>query len=75
MDRATFAREKESLVIIKYKASERKVDLYDIEDGLTLMNVILKNQDGKMTAIDIYIGAERNGFSVWAIQKAWTSRE
>ena len=49
--------------MIKYEASERKVDLYDIGDGLTLMNVILKNQDGKMTAIDTYIGAERNGFS------------
>jgi len=34
----------------KYKASERKVDLYDIGDGLTLMNVIIKNQDGKMAS-------------------------
>ena len=32
--------------MIKYKTSERKVDLYDIGNGLTLMNVILKNQDG-----------------------------
>lgn len=45
------------------KAGERKVDLYDIGNGLTLMNTILKNQDGKMTAIDTYIGTERNGFS------------
>ena len=49
--------------MIKYKASECKVDLYDIGDGLTLMNVIPKNQDGKMMAIDTYIGAERNGLS------------
>ena len=49
--------------MIKYKTSERKVDLYDIGNGLTLMNVILKNQDGKMMSIDTYIGAERNGFS------------
>ena len=28
--------------MIKYKTTERKVDLYDIGDGLTLMNVILK---------------------------------
>ncbi|MGN0276691.1 MAG: hypothetical protein ACI4CZ_05805 [Hominisplanchenecus sp.] len=49
--------------MIKYKATERKVDLYDIGDGLTLMNVILKNQDGRMMSIDTYIGAERNGFS------------
>ena len=49
--------------MIKYKTTERKVDLYDIGDGLTLMNVILKNQDGRMRSIDTYIGAERNGFS------------
>ena len=49
--------------MIKYKVTERKVDLYDIEDGLTLMNIILKNKDGKMMAIDTYIGTDRNGFS------------
>ena len=49
--------------MIKYKTSERKVDLYDIGDGLTLMNVILKNEDGKMRSIDTYIGTDRNGFS------------
>ena len=49
--------------MIKYKTTERKVDLYDIGDGLTLMNVILKNKDGRMRSIDTYIGAERNGFS------------
>lgn len=49
--------------MIKYKTTERKVDLYDIGDGLTLMNVILKNQDGRMRSIDTYIGAEGNGFS------------
>lgn len=47
----------------KCKASERKVDLYNIGDGLTLMNIILKDQDGKMMSIDTYIGADRNGFS------------
>ena len=49
--------------MIKYKASDRKVDLYDIGDGLKLMNVIVKNQDGKIMSIDTYIGADRNGFS------------
>lgn len=39
----------------KCKASERKVDLYNIGDGLTLMNIILKNQDGKMMSIDTYL--------------------
>lgn len=46
----------------KYKSTERKIDLYDIGNGLTLMNIIWKNQDGKMTSIDTYIGAEQNGF-------------
>ena len=47
----------------KNKIIERKVDLYDINNGLTLMNIISKNQEGKMTAIDTYIGAEKSGFS------------
>ena len=49
--------------MIKYKTTERKVDLYDIGNGLTLMNIILKNQNGKMTAVDTYIVTDRNGFS------------
>ncbi|MDO4337652.1 MAG: hypothetical protein Q4C91_06130 [Eubacteriales bacterium] len=49
--------------MIKYKTSQRKVDLYDIGNGLMLMNVIFKNQEGKLDSIDTYIGAERNGFS------------
>jgi len=47
----------------KYKSTERKIDLYDIGNGLTLMNIIWKNEDGKMMSIDTYIGAEQNGFS------------
>ncbi len=47
----------------KYKASERKVDVYDIGGGLTLMNAIIKNQDGKMASIDTYIGVEGNVYS------------
>lgn len=49
--------------MIKYKASERRVDLYDIGDGLTLMNIILKNGEGKMQEVHSYIGQEGNGFS------------
>lgn len=49
--------------MIKYKNTERKVDLYDIGNGLTLMNIIWKNGEGKMMSIDTYIGAERNGFA------------
>lgn len=47
----------------KYKNTERKVDLYEIGNGLTLMNIIRKNEEGKMSAIDTYIGAEGNGFA------------
>ncbi len=47
----------------KYKSNERRIDLYDIGNGLTLMNIILKNQNGQMESIDTYIGIENNGFS------------
>ena len=36
--------------------------MYDIGDGLTLMNVISKNEVGKMHQIATYIGIEGNGF-------------
>ena len=49
--------------MIKYKASQRRVDLYDIGDGLTLMNIIVKNDEGKMQEIHSYIGQEGNSFS------------
>ena len=35
----------------KYTASERKVDLYDIGDGLTLKNIVTKNESGKTKAV------------------------
>ena len=49
--------------MIKYQVAQRRVDLYDIGDGLTLMNIILKNEYGKMREVHTYIGAEGNGFS------------
>ena len=45
--------------MIKYKSLERKVDMYDIGDGLTLMNIIQENQDGQIQSVDTYIGAEK----------------
>ena len=39
------------------------MDLYDIGDGLTLMNIILNNDEGKMQEVHSYIGQEGNGFS------------
>ena len=44
------------------KESKKRIDLYDIGDGLTLMNVIEKNESGKMHQITTYIGIEGNGF-------------
>ena len=48
--------------MIKYKSLERKVDMYDIGDGLTLMNIIKENQDGQIHSVDTYIGAEKDRF-------------
>ena len=36
--------------------------MYDIGEGLVLMNVITKNENGKMHQITTYIGIEGNGF-------------
>lgn len=44
------------------KQSQKRVDTYDIGDGLVLMNVITKNEAGKMHQITTYIGIEGNGF-------------
>lgn len=44
------------------KLAQKRIDMYDIGDGLTLMNVINKNEDGKMHQITTYIGIEGNGF-------------
>lgn len=49
--------------MIKYKSSEREVDMFDIGDGLILMNIIEKNQDGQIKSVDTYIGADREHFS------------
>ena len=35
----------------KYTTSERKVDFYDIGDGMTLMNIVTKNESGKTKAV------------------------
>jgi len=48
--------------MLKYKSTQRKTDLYDIGDGLTLMNIIQKNSDGRAKNVHTYIGPEGNGF-------------
>ena len=54
---------------IKYTASDRKVDLYDIGDGLTLLNIVTENEAGKTKAVHTYIGYEGNGFSCVALSE------
>ena len=44
------------------KLSQKRIDRYDIGDNLTLMNVISKNECGKMHQVTTYIGIEENGF-------------
>lgn len=40
----------------KYKSSEKRADLYDIGDGMMLMNVVSKNDAGKIERIYTYVG-------------------
>ena len=44
------------------KLTQKRIDMYDIGDGLNLMNVISKNEAGKMHQVTTYIGMEGNGF-------------
>ena len=44
------------------KLSQKRTDMYDIGDGLILMNVINKNEDERIHRITTYIGIEGNGF-------------
>lgn len=44
------------------KDSTKRIDMYDIGRGLTLMNVINRNEAGKMHQITTYIGIEATGF-------------
>ena len=47
----------------KYTAKMKSVDYYDIGNGLKIMNILTKNEDGKLERIDSYIGTEEEGFS------------
>ncbi len=44
------------------KQTRKRVDMYDIGDDLTLMNVLTKNDNGKVCQVITYIGIEGNGF-------------
>lgn len=47
----------------KYAAKMKKVDYFDIGNDIKLMNILTKNEEGKTTRIDTYIGTEDTGFS------------
>ena len=55
--------------MIKYKASKRRVDLYDIGDGLMLMNIILKMMREKCRKFIPISVRKGMVFHVLAIQK------
>lgn len=63
MKKSWHSLKEEHLMMNKYTASERKVDLYGIGDGMTLMNIVTKNENGKTKAVHTYIGYEGEGFA------------
>ena len=46
----------------KYKASEKKVDLYDAENGMLLVNIRTMNENGDLDRVDTYLGPEGKQF-------------
>ena len=46
----------------KYKPAEKKTDIYDIGDGLILLNIQTKNAEGVLDRVDTYIGMDGIGF-------------
>lgn len=46
----------------KFKPAEKKSDLYDIGDGLILLNIQTKNAEGVLDRVDTYLGMDGIGF-------------
>ena len=46
----------------KYKPAEKKSDMYDIGDGLILLNIQTKNAESVLDRVDTYIGMDGIGF-------------
>ena len=46
----------------KYKPAEKKSDIYDIGDGLILLNIQTKTTEGVLDRVDTYIGMDGIGF-------------
>lgn len=46
----------------KFKPAEKKSDIYDIGDGLILLNIQTKNAEGVLDRVDTYLGMDGIGF-------------
>lgn len=46
----------------KYDSKVKKIDLYEIGQGLTMMNIRTFNSEGVLKMVNTYIGIEGNGF-------------
>ena len=46
----------------KYKPTEKKSDIYDIGDGLILLNIQTKTAGGVLDRVDTYLGMDGIGF-------------
>lgn len=46
----------------KFKPTEKKSDIYDIGDGLILLNILTKTTEGVLDRVDTYLGMDGIGF-------------
>ena len=46
----------------KYKPAEKKSDIYDIGDGLIVLNIQTKTTESVLDRVDTYIGMDGIGF-------------
>ena len=42
----------------EFAALQKKTDIFEVGNGVVLVNVLTENKDGKLEQIDTYIGAE-----------------
>ena len=52
-----------SEVMKKFLAKNKKIDYFDIGNGLKLMNILTKTDSGELDRVDTFIGSEEEGFS------------
>ena len=46
----------------RISTKERKIDLYDIGNGLELMNIRFFNENGKLVKLETYVGENEKGY-------------